>query len=436
MKILLTGHLGLGNRGCEALLRSTVMMLRERLPGCRVLVPSIHPAADGAQWPQAPDWGVEWVRAPKVDARLVNWARACRLAPSLAAAPWPLPWLDEEAQQTLRSIDLMLSIGGDNYTLDYDLASLALFTGWANHARRRGVPVVLWGASVGPFDAWPSVGRRMRRHLSALNGITVRETESLKVLQAQGLGLHEAGPQVQLVSDPAFTLPTEAVPLEPHWPDGTGPVVGLNLSPLAVRSQTGESAAQARRRFVQEAAAFIERLLRRDMARVLLVTHVSALDAQGQVAHAIAPAQDDARLLDEVMQALGPRPPLRRLPTWNAAQLKHAIAQCDVFIGARTHSVIGALSSGVPAVALAYSLKARGIHRDLLGHEDGVLDVRDLDADRLHQAWQALRDRAEAERRLLQHRRLEWQARARAGLDTVDVSLRQPASIACREQVA
>lgn len=436
MKILLTGHLGLGNRGCEALLRSTVMMLRGRWPGCRVLVPSVHPAADGAQWPQARDWGVEWTRAPRVDARLANWARACRLAPSLAAAPWPLPWLDDDAQQTLREADLMLSIGGDNYTLDYDLASLALFTGWAHHARRRGVPVVLWGASVGPFDAWPSVGRRMRRHLSALNGITVRETASLEVLQAQGLGLHEAGPRVQLVSDPAFTLPAEAVRLDPHWPQGAGPVLGLNLSPLAARPQPGEAPAQARRRFVQEAATFIERLLRREMVRVLLVPHVSALDARGQVAQAIAPAQDDALLLDEVMQAVGPRPPLRRLPTWNAAQLKHAIAQCDAFIGARTHSVIAALSSGVPAVALAYSLKARGIHRDLLGHEDGVLDVRDLNAERLHQAWQALCDRAAAERRHLHRRRPEWQARALAGLDTVEAGLGRPASIPCREQAA
>lgn len=41
-----------------------------------------------------------------------------------------------------------------------------------------------------------------------------------------------------------------------------------------------------------------------------------------------------------------------------------------VFAGARTHSTIAALSSGVPTLSFAYSIKATGINRDLFGHTD------------------------------------------------------------------
>ena len=102
------------------------------------------------------------------------------------------------------------------------------------------------------------------------------------------------------------------------------------------------------------------------------------------------------------------------LPGWNAAQLKQAIGHCHTFVGARTHSVIAALSSHVPALALAYSPKARGIHRDLLGHEDGVVPLDGLDAATLLQAWEALLKRHAQERAHLQARIPLWQEQALA----------------------
>ena len=61
MRILITGHQGLANRGCEALLRSTVAMVRTRCPDARFYVPSLDERADAAQWPQARDQGVAFV---------------------------------------------------------------------------------------------------------------------------------------------------------------------------------------------------------------------------------------------------------------------------------------------------------------------------------------------------------------------------------------
>ena len=58
-------------------------------------------------------------------------------------------------------------------------------------------------------------------------------------------------------------------------------------------------------------------------------------------------------------------------------ELKGYIARCRMFIGARTHATIAAYSSLVPTLVVGYSVKARGIARDLFGTEKNyVLPVQ------------------------------------------------------------
>jgi len=52
-----------------------------------------------------------------------------------------------------------------------------------------------------------------------------------------------------------------------------------------------------------------------------------------------------------------------------------------LFAGARTHATIAALSSGVPTLSFAYSIKALGINRDVFGHARYCLDPLDLDVN-------------------------------------------------------
>lgn len=50
-----------------------------------------------------------------------------------------------------------------------------------------------------------------------------------------------------------------------------------------------------------------------------------------------------------------------------------------MFIGARTHATIAAYSSCVPTLVVGYSIKARGIAKDLFGTDEGyVLPVQAL----------------------------------------------------------
>lgn len=436
MHIYLTGHNGLGNRGCEALLRSTVAMVRQWNPKATFSVPSVRPLADKAQWPEAENHGIRFVSTPHPSWSLRYWGHACRHWTGLTHLPWPDLVQDPDLQDQIKQADLVLSIGGDNYTLDYDLASLASFVGVAQAAMDQGVPVVLWGASVGPFDRMAGVERHMRKHLSQMSAITVRESISLAYLNQLGLDDQSlARKRIHAVADSAFTLTPQPVAEEQWRPAGRfSRLLGLNLSPL-ILPHSSSILREPRAALVAHAAEFVRRAIHRWGCSVVLVPHVTSANTEATLPFGIAAAQDDALILAEVAQAVGNHPQLTLMPaSWNAAQIKTVVSSCDFFIGARTHATIAALSSGVPTVAIAYSTKARGIHRDLLGNEDGVIPSHHVTAPALERALLWLMMHEEALRHQLQQALPAWQQRARQGVAVLQ-SL-QPLQAIARPQLS
>ena len=62
----------------------------------------------------------------------------------------------------------------------------------------------------------------------------------------------------------------------------------------------------------------------------------------------------------------------------NAIQYKGYIARMRFFIGARTHATIAAYSNCVPTMVLGYSVKSKGIAKDLFGEEKLVLGIEEI----------------------------------------------------------
>jgi polysaccharide pyruvyl transferase WcaK-like protein len=62
----------------------------------------------------------------------------------------------------------------------------------------------------------------------------------------------------------------------------------------------------------------------------------------------------------------------------NYCQIRHIISNCKMFVGGRTHAVISAYSTCVPAIALGYSIKSRGIAKDLGLSENLVVDSKHI----------------------------------------------------------
>tara|TARA_B100002049_G_C16028400_1_gene353454 strand:- start:563 stop:1072 length:510 start_codon:yes stop_codon:yes gene_type:complete len=105
---------------------------------------------------------------------------------------------------------------------------------------------------------------------------------------------------------------------------------------------------------------------------VLLIPHVVPLNGDSK--------NNDADYMRPVLDSLSDLGSRVRMmdSALNAAQIKQVISQCRFFIGARTHATIAALSSIVPTVSIAYSIKAKGINQDLFGHQDAVIESAEV----------------------------------------------------------
>ena len=380
MRVYFTGQRNFANRGCEALVRSTCQLLNEIAPGAEILVPSDLPAFDRQQWPEHEAAGVRFVPTYPRPLRQRAWsALLSRPWPGISALATRLP-LARRQRAEIESADRVLSLGGDMYSLDYGPPVRVAAMDAA--ALRAGIPTLLWGASVGPFAAHPPLERALLAHLRRFTGVVVREKISRDYLAAAGVK------NLTLATDPAFHLSPQAVAaprLEQARAAGKE-ILGLNLSPIAHQVATRHGLD-----FYREMAQFVRWRVRNDGQFVVLIPHVMARPGS----HAV----DDYQVLQTLEACLDPavRDAVWLAPaTWNAAQYKGLIGQCQWFSGARTHTTIAALSQGVPTLSLSYSIKATGINELLLGSRQFVLPLAVATADKLDDGCRVLRAQGRA----------------------------------------
>ncbi len=397
-RFYLSGQTNFGNRGCEALVRSTLQLLKKQFGEVEVLVPSYRPDLDAPQWPDATAQGARFVRAMPFPFEIKVWNRLLRRLPALARLYVPNYRLPADIEADLRSCDALLVIGGDNITLDYGLASLAWHVRFAQHAKRMGKPVIVWGASIGPFSGDPFAERLAADFLRNIDHVTVRETISRDYLASIGVERN-----VSLVADGAFVMSPETVDITGFWPRaGAAGVLGFNISPLI---QKFRPAGESHEVLQREVVGFLVEVLKRTDAGILLLPHVDPLDGSSE--------NSDSHYMKAILRMLGDQSGRVALApaTLNAAQLKYVLAQCQYFIGARTHATIGALSSYVPTVSIAYSVKAKGLNRDLFGDEHLVLDTTKVSAASLLACFSRLQADAGQIRNHLSTRIPEWKER-------------------------
>lgn len=398
----LASQTNFGNRGCDALVRSTVTLLQLAFGEARVLVPSLDRLRDQGQWPGHAQSGVEFVDAPPMPRWLGKWGAACRHLPWIKDLPHPRLPIGGPPIAEMQRADVVVSIGGDAYSLDYGLSGLYFNAGISEAAMRMRKPTVLWGASVGPFSSEPRAERAMVEHLRRMALVTVRESHSVEYLRSVGVV-----DNVLQVVDSAFVLHPRPVDTRSWWPAAVGDgVLGLNIGWLIddLRRRAGQQEGA-----VADVAAFIRDVLERTRFAVLLVPHVAPLN--GDLFN------NDESFNRKLMQVLGgPTPRLAQVPNGlNAAHLKHVISQCRFLIGGRTHATIAGFSSAVPTLSIAYSVKAKGINRDLFGDERYVLETPQLSRERLWAGLELLREDEVRMRERYDVILPTWRERAHAG---------------------
>ena len=97
------------------------------------------------------------------------------------------------------------------------------------------------------------------------------------------------------------------------------------------------------------------------------------------IPHVVWERNDDRKPIRELYEAFRDTGRVVMISDGTCQELKGDIGRCRFFVGARTHATIAAYSSCVPTLVVGYSVKARGIARDLFGQEENyVLPVQSL----------------------------------------------------------
>lgn len=339
MSIFLYSHGGSGNHGCEAIVRGTKEILSDE----QMALYSFKKAEDEK-------YGLGQL-VNLQDARIsYGKMNIHRIVASLK-----IRLFKDENYATKISInhilkkyglgDIGFSIGGDNYCYP----GFEEFGVINKMIRKCGTKTVLWGCSVEPS----MINDIMLEDLKGYDLAVARESITYDALK-------RAGVNVILSSDPAFCMKKQVCnfPFEKSERE----IVGINVSPHILTCEKENGIAY--KNYVE----LVKYILENTDYSIALIPHV------------VWDTNDDRKVLHKLYEDIGNSKRVFLVEDHTAPELKYIISKCSLFVGARTHATIAAYSTCVPTLVVGYSVKARGIAKDLFGQEENyVIPVQSLD---------------------------------------------------------
>lgn len=348
---------GLYNYGCEAIVRGTVFLLRAASPDVKVRY--LTPRADDDARRIA-DLGidVEQLHAGHRGVLL----RAVNKCATALCIPFDSSRVDYDS--VLNGTDLLVSIGGDIYTIPaykrrksrYPYFNQLVRAGQL--AKEKGIPEIVIGASIGPFGDYAPAVDYYANHLRQMDLICCREAKSVNYLGTIGVK-----PNVCLLADPAFFVEGDSgcdVDGEKY--------LGINLSPLSLRELSGGvSNADCKRM-----ADLVSELMDQVALPVMFVPHVLSPDE----------GDNDLLFLRRVRSAMDEEHRSKAIVVEPSGFLdaKKYLRRCRFVVAARMHCAVNAICEGVPTILLSYSQKAIGMCEFVYGESDWVLSLNHVEA--------------------------------------------------------
>lgn len=343
-KLYLVGHTGSVNRGCEAIVRSTVSLFNK----CGVT-------------------DITLFSDKRADDKKNGLDAVCKIYQTHNAKRYSIKkfisrtilkttgqYMPEEKLRQWNNMkmvsegDTVFVIGGDTYCYGRATANYA-----ANKlAKRRGAYTVLWGCSIEKN----LVDDEMKRDLMSYDAICPREDITYQTLKALGI------PEDKMIkiSDPAFNLGV----FDSQYPPimDKSKCVGINVSPVIMRNEKAYKAV----------LSLLKHIIDNTEYHIVLIPHVYTQKGV------------DLMVLNDMFNNFKDSGRVTLIDdSLSCSSLKNIISKCNMFIGARTHSTIAAYSSCVPTIVLGYSVKSRGIAQDLFGTtENYVLMVDELENEK------------------------------------------------------
>lgn len=288
--------------------------------------------------------------------------------------PFYLPYYcNREFWKALQAADIVLSTGGHHVTsiLAPEAVSPQIFE--MALALLAGKDLFLWSQSIGPLDFGNPINKNfIKIILSCAKGIFVRDIHSLAEIEKLGLKLKN----VYQTYESAFGLGEVLKPISK--PSERAPIVGI-----AVYS--------AKRRVSEENEKYItclSNLVDYAITRGFTVRFFP-MQIKGESA-------DDRPCIYSIIEAVRYRNKCSLFEdTPNIIEQINEVAKCQVFIGHKTHSIIFALITGTPLVAIAYHNKTRDFMKQFELSENCIFDSK-LDSKNLIQMFNYVIDDLDA----------------------------------------
>jgi len=381
---ILAGNGAYENRGCEAIVRGTVKILRHYFEDPSFLCISHFNSDDQykKQCNQEFDKSIIHKKTNRPQTKCdINWWMM-RFVSAINPRSNIYHHMYKEMLPYIGDSKAVLSIGGDNYSLDYGVPKL--FTELDDIALKKEKPLIIWGASVGPFDKIPKYEKYMMDHLQKVTAIFARESATIEYLTRNNLCKN-----LYSISDPAFLLD----PIKPSKEiniDIDEGAIGLNFSPLMAKYVTEGDIQE----WAKVAAKTVELISKKTSRKIYLIPHVTV------------PNSNDYIFMKEILKHINNRRDQIVLipPKYNASETKWIISKMAIFAGARTHSTIASLSSCVPTLSFAYSIKAIGINKDIFGHDLYCINPRDLNPEKVLEKIEYMLEKNKEIRNHLHHK--------------------------------
>ena len=348
-KLVFYSHIDSGNHGCEAITKSTCEIFESDCNNTFLFSENVELDKKCGL-----DKCGKLIRIPKIE----GWKPLSSIIPRMAKKIG----LDKNAalkykyNKALKLVDentIALSTGGDVYCYDYS----EWLTFLNSSAKKRGAKTILWGCSIEE----ERIDERVLADLNSYDAIMTRESITYDMLIKKGVTS-----DIYMYPDPAFILKPEVNDLF-DW-ETMGDIIGLNISSHIIKSE------KRYKLFVD----FINYIIEKTNYSVMLVPHVTWKNENDIEYIVKLAAEFETNRIFVIDQEC----------TCN--EYKYMISKCKFYFGARTHSVIAAYSSIVPAIALSYSVKSIGIARDIFGSEQNLV-VKICDETELYELTDSLK---------------------------------------------
>ncbi len=273
--------------------------------------------------------------------------------------------LYKESKRVYRDADCILDIGqGDSFADIYGKERFDIIFSDYEYGKACGIPFCVLPQTVGPFDD-AEICKRASLGLGWAQSVMVRDKQSLEYVKQ----IMPCGNKVSEIIDVAFFMPYKQQKFIEGYVH-----VGLNVSSLLwYGGYTRSNQFGLKDNYQDVIIAILKHFLAIPNVIVHLVPHVNGKEN---------PVENDYEVSYQLLKTMA-HPRLVIAPLFaSPVDAKGYMSALDFFMGARMHSTIGAFSSGVPVVPMAYSRKFNGLFCDTLQY-DAMVDLKRQTCDEI-----------------------------------------------------